>query len=82
MSDMKILQRTQLEGKDKYEYCPYCVQEAKENGKSWTELPPLFKLLTATYMDNYKRDLVETKWECPKCRRISDTETFIKYYCA
>ena len=82
MSNTRILQRTQLEGKDKYDYCPYCVKEQREAGRSWTELPPLFKILTATYMDNYKRDLVETKWECPKCHRISTTDDFIKFYCA
>jgi hypothetical protein len=80
MSNSKIIKRIAMDGKTKYSYCPHCVKKQEEAGKSWEELPPLFKLIMVTYDPEVKREIPETKYECPKCHQVSDLETFIKFY--
>ena len=80
MSDVRIVSRKQLPGETRYHFCPSCVKEFEGEGKDYHELPPLFKVLTATHLEGYQRDLLETKWECPRCRAMITTETFLHYY--
>lgn len=84
----RIISRKQLEGKTKYEYCPWCVTELENEGKDWKELlRPLFRVKTAEPFLNEKgdytgKDIVETHYECSRCKSERITvDTFVRQYC-
>lgn len=76
----KLISRTKMSGESLFSFCPYCVKEAKEAGTDYKTLPPLFKLVIATPIPNHTKDCLITKYECPKCRKISTLETFLDFY--
>ena len=76
----KLVSRTQLTGESLYSFCPYCVKEAKERGEDYKTLPPLFRIVIAKHMPGFEHDYLETKYECPKCKKISTLDTFLEFY--
>ena len=76
----KLISRTKMSGDDIYCFCPYCVKEAKETGQDYKTLPPLFKLVIATPIPGREKGSLETRYECPKCRKGSTLETFLDFY--
>lgn len=86
MGNKREISHKYLEGKSKYEFCPWCVNEMEQNGINWQEkLRPLKLVVTAEAMklsDGTYRDYVEKHYECIKCGRSNITEkTFVLHYC-
>lgn len=84
----KIIFRKQMEGATKYDYCPYCVKELENDGKSWREtLRPLLRVKTAEEIydenGNYTgKDIIDTHYECSRCHSERITvDTFVREYC-
>ena len=76
-----------LEGKTKYEFCPYCVKKCEEEGENWKEkLKPLKYVKTAEAIKQNDGSFVEyfdSHYECIRCGAANITaETFRMYYCA
>ena len=75
-----------LEGKTKYEFCPYCVNKLELEGENWHEkLKPLKLVKTAEPIpqkDGSYIDYIDSHYECLKCGAANITaETFRMYYC-
>ena len=75
-----------LEGKTKYEFCPYCVNKLELEGENWYEkLKPLKLVKTAEPIpqkDGSYIDYIDSHYECLKCGAANITaETFRMYYC-
>ena len=83
MPNPKIISRKQLSGENDYSFCPYCLKELRAEGKDPKDyLQPLFKIVTATYQEAFKRDLIESHYECPRCKKTDITvDTFMQIYC-
>lgn len=83
MPNAKLVSRKQMNPEGDYSYCPYCRSEAEAEGKNYKEvLPPLFKVVTAKWDNEVEREILDTHYECPKCKAADITvETFLKVYC-
>ena len=83
MPNKRELSHKYLEGKTKYEFCPYCVKKCEEEGENWKEkLKPLKFVRTAEPVqqaDGTYRDYIDSHRDC-----VSNitTDTFRMYYCA
>jgi hypothetical protein len=83
MANPKIISRKQINGESEYAYCPFCKDELIQDGKDYKELlQPLFRIVTAKWDDEVKREILDTHYECPRCRKTDITvDTFLKVYC-
>ena len=87
MSNKREISHKYLEGKTKYEFCPYCVKQMEQEGINWKEkLKPLKLVKTAEAIkqnDGSYIEYVDSHYECIKCGAANiNTETFRMYYCA
>lgn len=87
MANKRELSHKYLEGKSKYDYCPYCVKKMEEEGVDWKEkLKPLKLVKTAEPIkreDGTYWDYIDSHYECIRCGAMNiTTETFRMYYCA
>lgn len=87
MPNKRELSHKYLEGKSKYDYCPYCVKKMEEEGVDWKEkLKPLKLVKTAEPIkreDGTYWDYIDSHYECIRCDAMNiTTETFRMYYCA
>ena len=83
MANIKLISRKQMDAEGQYSYCPFCKDELTKEGKDYKELlQPLFKLVIATWDDEVKREIIDTHYECPRCRKADMTvDTFLQFYC-
>ena len=86
MPNKRELSHKYLEGKTKYDYCPFCVQKMEQSGENWKErLKPLKYVVTAEPIkqaDGTYRDYVDSHCECLKCGNTNITDkTFLIFYC-
>jgi C4-type Zn-finger protein len=83
MPNPKIISRKQMNGESEYAYCPFCKTELEADGKDYKEvLHPLFRIVTAKWDDDVKREILDTHYECPRCKKADITvDTFLKVYC-
>lgn len=83
MANAKIISRKQMSGESEYAYCPFCKNELEQDGKDYKELlHPLFKIVTARWDDEVKREILDAHYECPRCKKADITvDTFLQIYC-
>ena len=80
--DQTVIQlyKTQLQGKTKYSYCPYCVRELRE--KYPETLSPLFivtyKIIQKTEGRTFNS--IDKAFECDCCKRQMNIDTFSACY--
>lgn len=84
-----ILANKQLEGKDEFSYCPYCVKEFKEKNKGTTKVYKDF-LQPLTYIKKYmgytdkegkQQKYTEEYWTCKTCKRSVTDKDYLICYC-
>lgn len=76
----RIISRKQMAGDSKYSYCPFCIQEHKEDYAK--TLRPLFVVYTGTYVGDGYKEYVDRHYECPNCQNRNITVAdFEKVYC-
>lgn len=86
MPNKREISHKYLEGKTKYDYCPFCVQKMEQSGENWRErLKPLKWVKTAEPIkqdDGSYRDYIDTHCECLNCGNTNITpKTFLIFYC-
>lgn len=81
--NVRIVSRSLLEGTKKYDYCPYCMKELKEQQVDYqTVLKPLFRITKAIYDPKRQKETLADFYECTRCKRADITvETFLDFYC-
>lgn len=81
MSNKRILYRKQLAGESLFDFCPHCVKAKKDAGEDYHTLPPMFAFKTSEWDDQLQFEYVsDTQWECPVCKRITTTQTYLDFY--
>jgi len=76
------LGRKYLEGNSKYDYCPHCVQEAKQKGLDYKEYcKPVALVTTCEYFPQYEKQVFDKHYECVKCGRKMSEWDWVVAYC-
>lgn len=85
---IRQLDRHQLKERIKYNFCPFCYKKLKQ---TYTEekiiaekdlISPLFykKLIVTEITNGEKHSYIEESYECLKCKRNMDFDTFRGFY--
>lgn len=85
-----LLQKTQLSKNNKYNYCPYCVDEyTRQNGKEKSNYMEILSPITYQRIMEVDKDkngnetkYVDEFWECSRCKKKLTSEDFRMRYCA
>lgn len=81
MSNPQETLKKRLEGKTKYEYCPFCISTFIKDGIEYKDkVPPLFLIKTEEYIPEADKYYQEKYWFCDRCQKRITENIMLDFY--